>query len=388
MENTKRVLLTAIKCFLEGEKLPEGLIEGFDDSFLLSLFKAADRHEIAPILSDMLYKSNAFTNDSEAAKRFKQSQLEALYRSSKQQLEIENMSAVLSQEKIPFIMLKGAVIRRFYPDAYFRTSCDIDVLVQPSVVENAIVLLTEKLGYSLVGRGFHDVQLVSSSGVHVELHFSLIEDDKMPSVAAVLGAVWDTAKATDSGFEMTNEMFLFYHIAHMAKHFLAGGCGIRTFVDLWIIRNNMPCDIKMLEQLLKKAELFEFYNAAVSLCEVWLKDKEPSDLDRKTEEYIITGGIYGNAKNTASARKARGKGRVSLLMGVVFYPNEILKKEHPILNKHPWLIPLYQVKRWFRVFNKDKRRKAFAIYKASGAATDESVESVAKLLHRLNLRNN
>ena len=386
MKNTDSVMITIAKCFLEGKTLPEGLLEGFDDSFLLSLFKAADRHETAPILSEMLYKSNAFGDNSEAAKRFKQSQLEAFYRFSKQQIEIENMSAVLSQEKIPFIMLKGSVIRRFYPDAYFRTSCDIDVLVQPSVVENAIVLLTEKLGYSLVGRGFHDVQLVSPSGVHVELHFSLIEDDKMPSVAAVLGAVWDTAKATDFGFEMTNEMFLFYHIAHMAKHFLIGGCGIRTFIDLWLINKNMPCDFATLEKMLKDAGLLEFYKASVSLSETWFSNKEPTELDKKMEEYIITGGVYGSAKNTASVRKAKGKGRTALFFGMLFYPSEILKKENPVLNKHPWLIPFYQVKRWFRVLNKDKRKKVADIYKAAGSATDESAASVDNLLKQLNLK--
>lgn len=386
MKNTDSVMITIAKCFLEGKTLPEGLLEGFDDSFLLSLFKAADRHETAPILSEMLYKSNAFGDNSEAAKRFKQSQLEAFYRFSKQQIEIENMSAVLSQEKIPFIMLKGSVIRRFYPDAYFRTSCDIDVLVQPSVVENAIVLLTEKLGYSLVGRGFHDVQLVSPSGVHVELHFSLVEDDKMPSAAAVLGAVWDTAKATDFGFEMTNEMFLFYHIAHMAKHFLIGGCGIRTFIDLWLINKNMPCETSVLFEMLESAGLLEFYKASVSLSETWFSNKEPTELDKKMEEYIITGGVYGSAKNTASVRKAKGKGRTALFFGMLFYPSEILKKENPVLNKHPWLIPFYQVKRWFRVLNKDKRKKVADIYKAAGSATDESAASVDNLLKQLNLK--
>ena len=389
MENTKSVILTAVKCFLEGKNLPEGLIKASDDGFLLSLFKAADRHEIAPILSEMLYKSSALNLESDAAKRFKQSQLEAFYRLSKQQFEIERLSAVFNDKNMPFILLKGAVIRQFYPDAYLRTSCDIDVLVKNKDIEIAAQLLTNDLGYKMQGWGSHDIQFLSESGVHIELHYSLVEDDKMPKTAKVLNGVWENSKADcGSSFKMSNEQFLFYHVAHMAKHFLYGGCGIRTFVDLWLIRKNMPCDLEVLEEMLKSAELFQFYNSAVSLCQVWFNGKEPSDLDKKMEEYIITGGVYGNAKNNASVRKVKGKDRASIMLGVVFYPNDILKKENPILNNYPWLIPLYQVKRWFRIFNKDKRKKVASIYKSSGAATDDSVQSVAELLKKLNLENN
>ena len=126
--------------------------------------------------------------------------------------------------------------------------------------------------------------------------------------------------------------------------------------------------------------------ASVSLSETWFSNKEPTELDKRMEEYIITGGVYGSAKNTASVRTAKGKGRVALFLGLLFYPNEILKKEHPVLNKHPWLIPFYQVKRWFRVLNKDKRKKVADIYKAAGSATDESAASVDNLLKQLNLK--
>ena len=50
------------------------------------------------------------------------------------------------------------------------------------------------------------------------------------------------------------------------------------------------------------------------------------------------------------------------------------------------LIPFYQVKRWFRVLNKDKRKKVADIYKAAGSATDESAASVDNLLKQLNLK--
>ena len=41
----------------------------------------------------------------------------------------------LEKAQIPFVPLKGSVIRKYYPEAWMRTSSDIDVLVHKEDVE-------------------------------------------------------------------------------------------------------------------------------------------------------------------------------------------------------------------------------------------------------------
>ena len=54
---------------------------------------------------------------------------------------------------------------------------------------------------------------------------------------------------------MTDEMFYFYHIAHMAKHFEEGGCGIRPFIDLWTLDNIKDVDHDKRDELLSRGNL-------------------------------------------------------------------------------------------------------------------------------------
>ena len=57
-----------------------------------------------------------------------------------------------------------------------RTSSDIDILVKMEDLERAVALVKEKLSYEEKGpRLRHDASLISPSGVHFELHFSILE---------------------------------------------------------------------------------------------------------------------------------------------------------------------------------------------------------------------
>ena len=64
----------------------------------------------------------------------------------------------------------------------------------------------------------------------------------MDGCRGVLAQIWDTAVSAGPGSHrllLADEMFYFYHIAHMVKHFEVGGCGIRPFLDLWIMNHRM-----------------------------------------------------------------------------------------------------------------------------------------------------
>lgn len=54
----------------------------------------------------------------------------------------------------------------------------------------------------------------------------------------ILDRIWNVAEPVEGfshQYKMPDEWFRFYHLAHMAKHVTNGGCGIRPFLDLWIM---------------------------------------------------------------------------------------------------------------------------------------------------------
>lgn len=206
----------------------KNLITSEDFSVLYKLSKA---HDLAHLVADALDK-NGLLDDSDISKKFRAERNLAIYRYEQMQYELDEISEVLEQEKIDFIPLKGSVIRKYYPEPWMRTSCDIDILVNETSLETVIKLLCQNLGYTKVERGTHDVSLYSPSDVHVELHFNLLEDSMANNASKILNSVWNRLENSDESSQklMQDDMFYYYHIAHMAKHIEFGGCGIKPYV--------------------------------------------------------------------------------------------------------------------------------------------------------------
>ena len=58
----------------------------------------------------------------------------------------KELKEALEKAEIPFLPLKGSVIRKYYPEPWMRTSCDIDLLIHKEEADNVVNLFTEKFG--------------------------------------------------------------------------------------------------------------------------------------------------------------------------------------------------------------------------------------------------
>ena len=122
----------------------------------------------------------------------------AVYRLEKLNYELTKLCAALEQAEIPFIPLKGSVLRQYYPEPWMRTSCDIDVFVHEENLKRTISYLTEHLGYSYESQSSHDVSLFSKNRNHIELHYDIWGDNVIDSVEPVLKKMWDVAPKNDN----------------------------------------------------------------------------------------------------------------------------------------------------------------------------------------------
>jgi hypothetical protein len=267
----------------------------------------------------------------------------------------------LEDAQIYFIPLKGAVLRAYYPEPWMRTSCDVDILVQKEQLDAASKVFKETLGYHFAGTSGHDVSFYSPTGIHMELHFDLVEDGRINASVPVLSRVWEDAKPMKNHtyrHELSDAFFYFYHIAHMAKHFEDGGCGIRPFVDLWLLdtdTNGAPSDT---DALLQEGELLRFSQAVRKLSRVWLGNEEADVLSEKLQTFLLCGGVYGTTENRVALKQTKELSRGQYLFSRIFAPYEKLKAYYPILEKHRWLMPLMQVRRWFMLLKPSVFRMA------------------------------
>lgn len=346
--NAIDIFISLIRAELKGEVLDSHLLDSLNESVTEQIFNLAEKHDLAHFVSGKIIQSGILKSDSPLVEKLQKQEMLAFYRYKRIEHEFTALKDVLTKNEIPFVPLKGSVIRQYYSKPWMRTSCDIDILVKEDDFDKAVSAIERSLSYSVdPQKGYHDVSLYSQSGVHLELHFNILENDK--NLDKVLSNVWDYAyPKSDGSFEhlLTDDFFIFHQIAHMAYHFKNGGCGIRPFIDLFLLAKNVKCNEQSLYQMCDECGISVFYNSVKSLIGVWFDNCPHSDLTLKMQNYLMYGGVYGTMENKIAASRNRSGGRFKYILKRIFMPYDNLKIIYPSLEGKKWLTPLYEVRRW------------------------------------------
>lgn len=377
------VLISVIRSELTKTALDPVVLNCITDEILSELYVLSKAHDLSHIVSSVIEKYKIAGNK-ELIKKFQKQEMLAVYRTTQLQYETNRLKDMLNEAGVPFVLLKGAVIRPYYPAEHMRTSCDIDVLVNRENVKKAGKLIEKQLEGRKLEAGHYDITYALPSGVHIEVHYALPEGKEKAD--RILETVWEYACPYEkSQFKLKDEFFVFYHFAHMAKHFKNGGCGIRPFMDLWIIENSMRIDLRCADNLLQKAELDKFAKGAIELTEAWFGDKPKSNLTENMQEYIFSAGLYGSIENgvTMSRTEKSGFGHI---WNRLFLPYSQMTEYFPSLKKAPVLLPLFWVVRVLRVIFGGRLNKRITEAKTSINVSDEELEKVRELAVKLGLK--
>lgn len=387
--NKQEILLALVRNVICGEALDDNLISACTPEMLEEVHGLAVKHDLAHLVGQALSKQQL--EGCPGLEKCKKAAMGAFLRYMQQNHEYTRTCAVLEEAQIPFIPLKGSVLRDYYPEAWMRTSCDADILVKEEILDTAVALLVEKLSYRAGSKSDHDVSLYAGSGIHLELHYDTIQERyEVNGCREVLATIWDHATPKEPGKNhlwLSDEMFYFYHMAHMAKHFAVGGCGVRAFLDIWVMNHKMTFDAEKRYQLLEEGGLLQFAKAAESVSEVWFSHKTPDEMDLAVSDYILRASLYGDKANRAALGQAKNGGKLKyLLTQRVFMPYEFLKDEYPVLKEKKWLTPWYQVVRWFRMLRrKGGLNNTVKELKANASSKQSDSAAAADMLKHLGL---
>ena len=183
---------------------------------------------------------------------------------------------------------------------------------------------------------------------------------------------------------MTNELFVFYHIYHMAKHIKVGGCGIKPLVDLIVIKNKMGYDEEKVLKMLANDGLADFYRATLDLADAWFEGREYTPLTKSMQEYILSGGVYGTFEHNVAVAQAK-QGKLARLFRRIFMPYNKLIIRYPSLKKCPPLYPIYLVIRWLRIIFKGDGKRALSEIKANQKISQNEINDVKSLMQSLGI---
>ena len=160
-------------------------------------------------------------------------------------------------------ILKGQANARLYPDKYARQPGDIDIWVEGGR-ESVLALLPNH-----PKAAYHHVHLPKNEqGVTVEVHFRPSSGNFNPITNRRLQRWLEkeilSASMVEEGFRVPFVRFaLVMQLAHVQRHFLASGLGLRHVCDYyWLLQNSTAEDRRVVAGLLKE---FGLHHAAGAL---------------------------------------------------------------------------------------------------------------------------
>lgn len=390
IERTKNMEVTTIQDIfikilrseLTETELDASVKEQLTPDVISALYSLADHHDLAHIVFYSLHKCGLKSDDAMYSK-FNQKAIMSIYRNEQMKYAYNQICDIFNKESIPYIPLKGSVIRPFYPQESMRTSCDIDILVKEENLGSSIDALVQN-GFKCGEKNYHDISLFSEANVHLELHFNIQENiDKLD---AVLKGAWQFAKLTDgSRYKFTDEFFVFHMFAHMSNHFLSGGCGIKSLMDIWVMEHKMGVTYECTRELLDKAGIYRFAAEISKLAEICFSDEPKDEFSNTILSYIFSGGVYGTFQNKMTVMKSKNKSTVKYLLQRLFMPYESMVIIYPILKKLPFLLPFCWVARFFKMLFGGKSKQALGEIKTANNVTDDQISVIVQMREHLGL---
>ena len=226
----KNYVLELVKCALENRKPPEKPENiTFEEIYNISLL-----HKINNLI---FYSVEMMDNKPETFlyEKWSEDRDRAIARDIIQKNELEEIKKAAELEQIRIIPVKGFFIKGLYPHSDMRFMADLDILID-SEKRQSLRKIMQNAGYTIrsYNKGNHDVYYKEPC-LNIEIHNKLFTpcDKKLHSYYK---SVWEYALETSPYYYSFGlEDNFIYFTAHMAKHYYAGGTGIRSVIDLSLI---------------------------------------------------------------------------------------------------------------------------------------------------------
>ncbi|MGI6264359.1 MAG: nucleotidyltransferase family protein [Acutalibacteraceae bacterium] len=383
---TQDIFLALTRSVLRDRRVDEAILREWTPDRQKALFRLAKQQDLAPLIGEALTRAG-LSSPGDPNDPFQNEMLMAIFRYEGMRHDLEQIGALFDGETIPYIPLKGAVLRDLYPQPWLRTSCDIDVLIHEEDIPRASSLLQEKAGYRYVAETTHDVSLESPGRVHLELHHHTVEDGRVQNAAAVLENVWDHAIPDGEGcrYRLSAELVYVYLLAHTAKHLQGGSCGVRPFLDLWIWRHTQPMEPSVLDPLLETGGLTRFADQAARLGDVWLDGAPPDGVTDRMREALFAGGVYGSTQTISVVQRQKRGGRVRFFLTRIFESRDNVSDYFPPVGKYPFLLPVGWVVRLVKLGTKRGVSQSWKALHVGMQVTGEQIREHGRLMDDLGL---
>ena len=312
MDNTQRQVIYMLSAAIRKKNVKFKSDEKINWNEVL---EESEAHKVTPLIYSSINRAEALNiMDESTLSTLKKN----VFKSSiTQSSHIKNVASVLERFNnagIPIIVLKGLVVRDYYPIPDLRTMCDADVLVHEEDLEKVSALM--------ISLGFNQIKEKDDHGAHIvfykgstvfEVHWTLINDRFFKGDKSFEDKLWDDAMDVTVGGVKTKSLSLedlaVHLCTHMAVHLAYSGFGVRQLTDLVVLveKKGHLIDWKAFLNKSKECGVYTFAIAIFNICnrlfdmEMPKEIKGEKNIKNKYIEQLIQdifdSGVHGKKSN-------------------------------------------------------------------------------------------
>ncbi|MDR0831361.1 MAG: nucleotidyltransferase family protein [Bacillales bacterium] len=282
-------------------------------------------------------------------------------RAVQQQLLFDEVIEAFNKANLDMVVLKGQVLKDYYPNPNHRLMGDIDFMVKPQYYEKATKVL-ESIGFA-IEKNFEIELNATKNGILFELHEALgpFEYPYLLDYEKHLIKYKDYEKV----YQLDPLYNFLQNLGHLYFHVSRGGIGLKYVIDFYYLFERNQDIFMEIIQICKKNNLYNFFLLLLKVCvqeldlKIELKDLDTisNDIYDSFTSFIIYGGEYGKNHNVDAIQTIR-KNKVGFLLSKLFPNIKVLIKAIQVKWWQYLLYPFYHLRYLIpRIFSKKTYRK-------------------------------
>lgn len=405
MTDEFRTMMDILRKSVFGKEMRSDVIKNARDVCAI-----AYRQSVLPLVYTALPQETAKNECSEFEKIY----LTQLYSNEQRMYYLQKVTEAFRENDIEYCILKGCTVAQLYYCCDCRISGDVDILIDAADEKKAGKLLSEKLKMNITPRakkGHHFLAWHRQGGlfeIHVKLYGSTFDDYVLENKFKKVEP-YRTIELKDrfSVFTLGINDNLFFLTAHLIKHFIKEGCGIRQITDLltYVDRYKSELDFETYFATLKTLN-FDVLIKNVFGIGVRFFDLDLPDYDDKFAEEILndieSGGSFGFSEkerkgffdnfienrtnvNTHKFRLIMSLKRILEIMPNVLFPSKayLISKGYNYLNRSILFYPIAYLSRivdGIKLLSKKQRTTSDIVFNPS---ENECISKRMKMMERM-----
>ncbi|MBE6816957.1 MAG: hypothetical protein E7520_04555 [Ruminococcaceae bacterium] len=266
--------------------------------------------------------------------------------------ELALLETDLEENGIRFMLLKGSRIKAFYPRESMRQMSDIDILYDQTK-RDSLIKIMKSHGYTLYSWSENSDDFHKKPVYTFEFHRELFFDEF--GFVPDFSFVWDNATVDSDNsckYVMSDSDLYLHAIAHLYKHYVLGGVGVRFLMDIYLLLKKAKLDTAYIADRIGAMELTDFEKTVRELSLALFDGDELSEEQLAFLEVTVSFGVYGNSHKGRELqyehfRESHG-GSTSMLrytLSRIFPSSEYMHRTYRVLDKAPYLLPYFYVHR-------------------------------------------